>query len=271
MQTKFIYMDEHYSDPNTYRSNVIHRRQAATSLTGVTVPVSIHRNFRKQYYQAVAEAISRADNVIQSLPIIHASNLFPDRDDFVKLDFLRKIVFMTIEFGLKVYRVGYYETPELVQTTGGRTGILGLCFSSLLYCLSEELAENELWPVMETDRSASQDEAFAGHIQRIDYFTALIGKANVLIDNANLGELHYSSKKSVYGAVTDCISYLLDARSLKSAGAAITPFKKQIAAIADGLTPSIVFDEIITMKFEEPPYGYRAQGPFRYMTPLVPN
>ena len=270
MPTKFFYMDEHYADPMTHRPGHGMLRRPAASLTGVTVPLDIHREFRQRYYHCVAEAVGQLDGALLALPIVHAAKLFPGVEDAKKFAFLESIVSMVLEFKFTVYRVGYYETPEVMQMVGSRQGLVGLCFSSLLHCLTEELATNELWPVMETDRSNDQDRSFAGHIQAIDYFTALVGSANMSVDNSNLGEMLYSTKKSSYGSVADIVSYLLEARTTKLAGITLSDFKTRLAEIADALIPAVAFDEIIDLKSEDAPPVYEGKGPFRYAPPIVP-
>ena len=72
--------------------------------------------------------------------------------------------------------------------------------------------------------------------------------------------------------VTDCISYLLDAKSsVESLGAIASPFKQKLAEIAAKLEPLTAFNEIIEMNFEIPPHGYLAKGPFRYAFSIAPS
>lgn len=271
MPAKFFYMDEHYADPKTYRSGNSGSRRAATSLTGVTVPMNIHRDFRHRYYRYLAEASGNSDGTIPLLPLVHAAELLPGVDNERKFVFLEKVVSMVTEFRFSIYRIGYYETPQTMDTFNGREGLISMCFASLLHCLREELQENELWPVMESNGQPSQDRAFAGHVQAIDYFTALVGQASVSVDNLNLGELLYNTKRSSYGSVTDIVSYLLDARASKLSGQNLSVFKNRLAAIADGLVPAIAFDEMIELKFENPPSDYEPSGPLRYATPILPT
>ncbi len=271
MPTKFFYMDEHYADPKTYHSGNSGSRRAATSLTGVTVPMNIHRDFRHRYYRYVAEASDKSDGTTPSLPLVHAAELLPGVDDERKFAFLEKVVSMVIEFRFSIYRVEYYETPQTINAFNGREGLISMCFASLLHCLREELRENELWPVMETNGQPSQDRAFAGHLQAIDYFTALVGQANVSVDNFNLGELLYNTKRSSYGSVTDIVSYLLDARASKLSGKNLSAFKTRLAVIAGGLVSAIAFDEVIELKFENPPSDYEPSGPLRYAMPILPT
>lgn len=273
MATKFLYMDEQYIDPNTHRNGETSRRKKCVSLTGVLIPTDIHRTFRSRYYEAVGKALGDS-NDFPELPVIHASKLFPDHSDDVKYQFLEEVVQICADLNFRVFRVGYYVTPQLVSVLkcNKPQKILNICFSSLLFCLEEELAKNEIWPVMETDNSSHQDRVFAGLIQTTDYISAVIGTGSLSINNENLGELHYSTKRSAYGTVTDCISYLLDARSsVESLGAIASPFKQKLAEIAAKLEPLTAFNEIIEMNFEIPPHGYIAKGPFRYAFPIAPS
>lgn len=271
MATKFLYMDEQYINPDTYRDGQTSRRKKCVSLTGVLIPTDIHGTFRSRFYKAVAKALGVTNKIIPAMPEIHASNLFPDHSNDVKYQFLEEIVKICADLNFRVFRVAYHETPQLIDMYKNSKRILGLCFTSLLFCLEEELAQNEIWPVMETDNSPSQDRIFGGLIQDIDYMSTVVGTKSISIDNGNLGELHYSTKRSAYGTVTDCISYLLDARSfVQSGGSIASPFKQKLAEIAANLEPLIAFNEIIEMKFENPPHGYIASGPLRYAVPITP-
>lgn len=271
MDTKFFYMDEQYIDPKTYRNAHAPQRRPCVSLTGVLIPTDIHAGFRKRFYQAVTTALDIRDNVIPAMPEIHASDLFPGLRDEVKFNFLEEVVTICTEMNFRIFRVGYFETPQLISMLKDRRGILSVCFFGLLSCLKDELSRNEIWPVMETDNSPEQDRTFAGQIQSIDYLTSITGGKSMSIDNGNLGELLYSTKRSAYGTVTDCISYLLDARFLQSLGPIASPFKQKLAAIALKLEPLIVFNEIIEMKFESPPLGYISNGPIRYVVRVEPK
>ncbi|MEM1045414.1 MAG: hypothetical protein AAGL24_04655 [Pseudomonadota bacterium] len=264
-------MDEQYVDPKSYRDGPACQRRRCISLTGVLIPANIHGIFRSRFYGAVATALDIDDNIIPKIPEIHAVELFPDQNDEAKFQFLEDLVALCVELNFQIYRVVYYETPKLLRSFQDRKEILGLCFSGLLHCLENELARNEVWPVMESDNSPKQDKLFAGHIQCIDYLSFLIGNESMSIDNGNLGELHYSTKRSAYGAVTDCISYLLDAKFLRSLDITASTFKQKLAEIAMKLEPLIMFDEIIEMKFEKPPPGYVSQGPYRYVFPITPT
>jgi hypothetical protein len=272
MATKFLYMDEQYIDLRTFRSGQASVRPEYTSLTGVLIPSGIHSVFRARFYALVADALgTKITIVIPQLTEIHASRLFPEHDDITRFSFLEGVVKLSVDMDFHVYRVGYYNSTELKSILHKPKDIVGLCFGSLLQCLQSELEANEIWPVMETDRSTDQDRMFAGQIQTIDYLTAMIGKKLVSVDNSNLGELHYSTKRSAYGTIADSIAYLLDARFLKAAGYSLTPFKERLAEIALGLERSIVFDEIIELQFNAPPSGYVGKGPYRYMSRIQPK
>ncbi|TAZ83587.1 hypothetical protein ELH72_10220 [Rhizobium ruizarguesonis] len=271
MATKFLYMDEQYIDPDTHRNGERSGRKKFVSLTGLLIPTDVHKTFRSRYYKAVGKALDVL-NGFPELPVIHASKLFPDHSDDVKYQFLEEVVQICADLDFRVIRVGYYATPQLISVFNFNNPqkILNLCFSSMLHCIEDELTQNEIWPVMETDNSSHQDRIFAGLIQATDYISAVIGTGPLSINNENLGELHYSTKRSAYGTVTDCISYLLDAgSSVASLGAIASPFKQKLAEIAANLVPLTAFNEIIEMKFEIPPRGYIAKGPLRYAFPIA--
>ncbi|WP_141502420.1 hypothetical protein [Rhizobium sp. J15] len=264
-------MDEQYVEPQTDRSKGTKQRKRCLSLTGVLIPTNVHSTFRQRFYQEIATALNIDGNNIPEIPEIHASNLFREQPDAVKYHFLKGIVSICLDLNFLIYRVGYYRTLRMDESFKDPKSILGLCFLGLLSCLKDQLIQNEIWPVMETDNTKDQDRHFAGQVQQIDYLSSLIGRECMSIDNCNLGELHYTTKRSSYGSVADCISYMLDARFLLSSGHEISPFKRKLAEIAVELDPLIMFDEIIEMKFEKPPSGYIGEGPFRYTFPISPT
>lgn len=261
MTTKFLYMDERFSstaDPRRY-----------VALTGVLIPAGLHREFRRRFYELLKPAIGLGDGVIPDIPKIHAAELFPNQRDDVKLMWFNGIVKMCQDFSLKVFRIGYYDSAQLRATVKNDQGMLGLCFSSLLQCLGSELDQNEIWPVMEASNPHQQDVHFAGLVQRVDYYTALLPNRAISINNENLGELHYVTKRSIYGATADCVSYLLDAHFLVSSGTDVSAFKRSLGGAAEGLVSMAATNEIIEMKFNRPPFDYKPNGPYRYMIPVL--
>jgi hypothetical protein len=267
MTTNFLFMDEKFADEGAPLG------ARATSLTGVLIPADTHRAFRGRFYGLVHQAIGDEQHVISPMPVVHAMDLFRGKDDDTRFCFLDGLVQIAIDLGFRTYRVGYRPTPELLKILGGKEGVLlGLCFTSMLCCLKGELAKSVIWPVMEIDRnSLEQDRSFGGLVQNVDYMTSRLGPASMSVQNDNLGEVLYATKKSAYGSLVDCIAYLLHLRFLRSIGQPLTSFKSRLADIASRLEPVISFDEVIEMKMEMPPAGHLPDGPLRFMVPIVPQ
>lgn len=263
--TKFLFMDEKYPDQTARKCARV------TSLTGLLVPARSHGPFREAYYGIIVETLQCNAKHIRSLPQIHASNLLPElgNDDDSRFAFLNKIVQVVLDFNFKIYRVGYINDKRFKMLHGKEKGIVGLCFLSLLFCLKEELDAAPIWPVMETDRSDLQDLQFPGLVQNVDWLTSA-SLASVSIDNTNLGEVLYSTKRSAHGSVVDCLAYLLHLDYLKSSAIKQTAFKEGLANIASKLQPAIVINETIRMTFAPPEPGLICKGPIRYMHPVVP-
>jgi hypothetical protein len=266
MASHFLFMDEKYAE----QSAPAHAR--ATSLTGILIPTSKHREFRAGFYKLVNKAIGDPDGLISPMPVIHAMALLPGTDDDTKFNSLEGLVSLINNLEFRTYRVGYRPTSALLALPGmTKQGIVGLCFMGMLGCLKEALTTSVIWPVMEIDQTAAQDRAFAGMLQNADYLTARLGASAMSLDNENLGEVLYTTKRSAYGSTVDCVAYLLDAKFLRTIGQPLTPFKARLADIASGLDPTIAFDEVIEIRFENPPAGYLSNGPARFMFPIIPK
>jgi hypothetical protein len=121
----------------------------------------------------------------------------------------------------------------------------------LLRALFYELKENQIWPVMETDRTTQQDQTFAGSVRNLDYFTVRINPVNMTIDNKNIGEVLFSTKNSAYGAAVDFAAYLLHLRYLRAHGLTMTPFKERLADIAAPLDNILERNEVIEMQISD--------------------
>jgi hypothetical protein len=145
-------------------------RSRVTSLSGVLVPASIHQAFRQRFYQIVVETMRDPENTINALPEIHAANLFPQfgDDDTRRFDFVEKLVDLIVSLDIKIFRVGYVRSSQMVEMFGDEKTILGMCFYGLLGVLKAEMQASQIWPVMEIDRSTQQDRAFAGAIRWLE-------------------------------------------------------------------------------------------------------
>ena len=62
------------------------------------------------------------------------------RNIATKLSFsFKEIVTVCANLEFRVFRVGYFETPQIIAMCKDRKGILSLCFSGLLHCLKVSL------------------------------------------------------------------------------------------------------------------------------------
>ena len=240
MTTKFFFMDEKYAIREHPPEIQV------TSLTGVLIPATVHREFRGRFYRLVADAIGDPDNTISTWPRdqLHAHTLLPDSTDDQRFGFLEGLVSLVNEFEFRIYRIGYYKTPQLVSMHGGEKGIVGLCFFAMLSVLKDETSDSQVWPVMEIDRSDRQDQSFAGMVHMSDYAFSRFGSEGWWVSEANFGEVLYMTKWSGCGALVDCLAYLLHERWLRSRGHTQTPYKQQLAEIASNL--STVARDVVT-------------------------
>lgn len=255
MKTSFLYMDELYSDRRTFKNATANDRPEYVALTGLLVPNGTHAEFRKRFYDAVLTALDIEPNVIPQPPEIHGSNLFPGRPDDVKYRFLEQIIRACLDLDMQVLRVGYFLNGDIRSAFKRDKNIVSLCFNGILSSIQGLLKSTEIWPVVESDHSPLQDQHFAGSIQFLDFVTSHLGKRSLTLDNNNLGEMLYCSKRSIYGSTVDLCSYLLDARFLDQSGFEITPFKRKLASIAASLGPMVIYDEIINLTFERSETG----------------
>ncbi len=244
---KFLYMDERYADQS------LPREAWSVTLTGMLVPADRHREIRDRFYDALATAVGRKPNTVPALIEIHAAALLPDADDNTRITFLQNVTDIITDFDLSLYRVGYRRTRQLVRTFKTDTAILGLAFFGLLGLVTRDLPTDLIWPVMETDVTAAQDQAFAGQVQFTDHIGAHIGTEDLSRDQTNLGEVLYSTKRSIHGALVDCAAYLLNVRTLAREERPLSAFKRRLADVADRLEAAVRYDEIILMRHGGPP------------------
>lgn len=232
MITKFLFMGEKYADRKAPP------KAQVTSLTGVLIPAAVHRVFRERFYGLVADAIGDPDHTISKWPheLIHASELLPDSTDKERFSFFEGLVSLVNELEFGIYRIGYFGTRQNVSGLGGESGIIATCFLKMLHVLKDGIADSQVWPVMEIDHSNRQDQCFAGMVQMSDYAFSRFGGEDWWVSNANFGEVLYITKRSGYGALVDCVAYLLHARWLRSIDPVQTPYKERLAEIASNLT-----------------------------------
>ena len=237
----FLYMDEKYLDTQSP-----HEMQV-TSLTGLLVPADVYPQLRDGLLRLspyFVEGASRFD------AIIHASNLFRDLPDGEHFKFYRGLVHLINDLGCMIYRRGYNFVPAHELLRKNQNLLIGYCFRSMLIAVQDFEDTAQIWPVMEIDRSSTQDELFAGYVRFMDGATAYlesIGEGveeliddDYMVDNERLGDLHYVTKRSVAGMAVDCVTYLLHFKWLKERGFPLTAYKTELAEIASELHPSTV-------------------------------
>lgn len=258
---KFLFMDETYSDPGS--------PAPATVLTELLISADAYPEIRRRFYELVIASMPTKQNVIEPMPMVHASNLFRHLgdDDEGRFTFFEGLCDIILETDLRIYRVGYLRRSVADQMTEPQT--IGLCFLGFLWSLGDALAEGPVWPVMESDRTTEQDRQFAVQIRDIGYHTMRLGPANMSIDNSNLGELLYVTKASSLGALVECVAYLRQAVYLRATGATLTPFKSRLADIGARLDAAITIDEVIEMNGSQPEGAIK--GPVRQMVPIIPS
>lgn len=242
---KLLFMDEKYAvqdHPPEFR---------VTSLTGVLIPQPVYREFRGRFYGLVAAAIDDPENTISTWPHeqLHAQDLLPAAaSDDQRFSFLTGLVSLVNELDLRIYRIGYFATPQVVSFfNDGERGLVATCFIGMLNVLKEETADAQVWPVMEIDHSDGQDQSFAGSVQASDYaFSRFDSQEGFWVSNANFGEVLYMTKRSGCGALVDNVAYLLHEKWLRSVGHHQTPYKERLGEIASGFT-TIACDDVVTL------------------------
>lgn len=245
MPVKFLFMDEKFARPGS------RGRAKVTALAGVLIPAHIHSEVRSRYYRLLAELTGSNGGTISWLPVIHASNLLPEYDDEVRIRFLREIVEIVISFNLRIYRVAYGHGRFLSEVMHNEEkDLLGLCFLGMLSVIKSELEYSQIWPVMEMDGSKIQERNFSRLIQQVDYLSEIDSiRDSITVDNANLGEVLYSNKKSAHGSIVDIVSYLRDLLYMRQIGEELTPFKEKLASLGEDLNAAVSFDEVIWLKY----------------------
>ncbi len=199
-------------------------------------------------------------------------SLFPEATDDARRGFLAGLVAIASELDYSIYRIGYRKNRHKLTSDGDEREVLSICFQSIQFCLQLDEPDAIVWPIMELDRAHNrQDLNFSGAVQRLDWYSSIVGKDMMSIDNAKLGEALYHSKRSAYGAMTDCFSYLLHLRFRRDLGDHLTSFKQQLVDIADGLAPILKRNEVIDLGWGQPPASYISDGPIRWAVPISPK
>ena len=133
-----------------------------TSLTGVLLPQTAYREFRNRFYGLVAAAIGDPEDTISKWPHeqLHAQKLLPTAtSNDQRFSFLQGLVPLVNELELRIYRIGYYTTPQVLSLfKNSETGLVAMCFFGMLGVLKDDTSDSQVWPVMEIDHSDRQDQ-----------------------------------------------------------------------------------------------------------------
>lgn len=243
-RVSFLYMDERYLDARVPPEHQV------VSLTGLLIYTDTYSNFRDGFIKLLpgfAEGKPRDTTV-------HASDFFRDRTDEEHFTFYKGLTALVNELGCRVYRRGMNFVPGHKLFHKNQQKFIWYCFRSMLLAVADLAGDHQVWPVMEIDRSESQDNNFAGFVRWMDEATTYLNwqgdgvknliEDDLMVDIERFGEVHYVSKKSIVGSAVDCLAYMLHCRWLDYAGYTLTPYKASIATIASCLNESLVDDNI---------------------------
>ena len=242
----FLFMDEKYLDLGASDEAQV------TSLTGLLVSSGSYPALRDRLFHLLPNFSEGAGALGTE---IHASSLFRVNLDEDHFEFYEGLTSLISENKCKIFRRGINFVPALTSKLREKEiCLLYFCFKSMLFDALESERNMQIWPVMETDESQSQDKIFAGYIRGIDHATSYLNMVgdgvkelideDLMVDNGRLGGVHYFSKKSIVGNAVYCITYLLHLKWLKDEGFKLTEYKARLAEIAAGIHPSLV-DEYI--------------------------
>ena len=241
----FLYMDERYPDVNAPPEMQV------TALTGLLVASDVFPSFRDGFFKIMPGFKEGAKSFGVE---VHASNLFRDRSDEEHFEFYSGLISLINELDCKVYRRGFNFIPGHQLLRKNERDLLGLCFRSMLIAVDDFEDYAQIWPVMETDGSKSQDRNFAGYMRWMDQATAhlqTVGEGveeliddDYMVDNSRFGDLHYVTKQSTAGNSVDCLAYLLHCLWLDENGFPMTDYKARLASISATLRPAIIDDYI---------------------------
>ena len=255
----FLYMDEKYPDTNAPPEMQV------TSLTGLLVASDIFPNFRDGFFKIMPGFEEGAKSFGVE---VHASDLFRNRSGEEHFEFYSGLISLINELDCKVYRRGFNFIPGHQLLRKNERNLLGLCFRSMLIAVDDFEDYAQIWPVMETDGSKSQDRNFGGYMRWMDQATAhlqMVGEGveeliddDYMVDNSRFGDLHYVTKQSTAGNTVDCLAYLLHCLWLDESGFPTTDYKARLADIAETLRPAITNDYIATFRVEK---GARGRSP----------
>jgi hypothetical protein len=262
MQTNFLFMDDSF-----------HSETRISSLTGVIVPMDRYSLVRDGFYALLGPIIRPSNGVIRRAPELHGCDFLRDESDETKLDVLRGIVSLTLQQGLRVYRAGYFITPEIERTFPTDKRMLGTCFHSLLSMMHTVLGEESLIPVMD-GLDKKNLHYFSAAVKWLDEMRTVGMERHLSLKFTQnlLGEVFYAdSAHSVLIQLADILAYLRNKSDLTTLGHSVTPFNERLWKISADLKSCIIWEEIISFVVDGNSQGPKeyVRGPYAANGPLT--
>ena len=252
-KVNFLFMDDSFS-----------RTTHISSLTGIIVPVGSYPSVCAAFYESMRWHIQDADGIRTSTEL-HGIDFLRNAPDEKKLSVLRSVVSGILKHKLGIYRVGYVITDEIETTFASDKKLLGTLWISLLSMMTPRLRSETIIPVMDGfDKTTVRH--FSSAIKRSNEMRALgYGDVLTIRDSHNvLGEVFYAD--SEYSALTqmaDTVSLLRNVSDRVQLGLPLSLFKEQMAAISSQLSPSIIWEELISLVLDG-----KLQGPMSLVRPV---
>ncbi len=248
---KFLFMDETYNEET---------KPPITSLTGLLVPAESYSQLRKDLYQTINEIVKPTSNRINlSPPELHFNNFLPSIPDDDKFRILHSIVQTLVTNHVRVLRVGYYRTRQIVELFSKGEGkshkLIELCWFGMQLVLGAELEAGLVVPVLDAGFSEAFQKIVAKFSQPVrdaDIMTAIGLQDSVSISSPdNLGEVLYAdSKYSILIQLTDVVAGLrrLTETVRVTGNPPNSKYKLRLLEIADELTPVIGYETIVQVE-----------------------
>src|SRR6266478_7870411 len=161
MTVNFLFMDESF-----------HPKTRVSSLTGILIPVDHYPELRDGFYKLLAPLIRPSPEVIKLAPELHGHEFLPQETDATKLQILDGVASLVLSHNLRIYRVGYFITPEIERAFKADAKMTGLCFQSMLFMMQPVLEQERLIPVMD-GLDGSTARCFSPSLKRVDEMRAI--------------------------------------------------------------------------------------------------
>lgn len=257
MEDIHIYLDEKYSD-----HKAPHALQV-TALTGVALTSSQLVPFRHRYFDLLNDLFPSSPRHIPGLIEVHASKLFPDReDDAIRFQFMDGLVSIANDMKLRILRIGYRRNSDLQKLFSRdtapwgnyhgfeRIGVLSLCFSG--FQRVHDTCESLVFYHMERDNSEQQYHTFQGTTTYNQWFSRILPPESMSINMDSVGDVSFYAKGSPYGVLPDCMGYLLHLRWRSDRSDSLSQYQLQMVGICNSIEAELIEEYIVDMELLSP-------------------